>query len=846
MNVKKIKAKDIKRCQFFNPVRQMGSWLKRIIIPQWLGKMKIGLKLTLGFIIVALIAGIIGLVGIFNINRINRASHAIYTEDVIVLGPLHKITNDLLKARINLVLHITDSKDKFRYEYAIKNAQMNIDQQLKNLKKTNGNNDLIEQLNSLQNAIVSYWKENAAIIELSNKNETAAALERMNQKLNTLASLIDSIIDSLFTMSDTKANLKTETNYTTAMQTIWFMLALAVIGILAALGLGTAISRSISRPMRQLTTAAEQLAAGDVNVTITAVNAKNEIAILTNAFVKMAGSIRKQAEAVAKIAAGDLNVAVEVKSENDLLAKSLTVEAATLKELIAETGKLTAAASQGQLDVRGDADKFSGEYRRLVSGFNHTLDAFTAPLTEAGMVLGKMAINDYTVAMGGNYQGLLNEFANQINLVQQHLLDVQDIFTRVAQGDISRLEEYRTKGKQSDNDQLVPATIMMMQAIQDLIAETGVVATAAARGELQVRGDSSKLTGKYQEIVVGVNNVLDQMSQPIAEALTILEEMAEGNLDRTMDGHYQGDYARIQDALNGTLMSTNLILGEINQAADQVAIASRELSIGSQALSQGASEQAATIEQLSAAVETIDRQIKQNAAQAGQTAELANNTKQSASHGNGQMQEMLAAMQQIDAAGGSIAKIIKVIDEIAFQTNILALNAAIEAARAGQYGKGFAVVAEEVRNLAGRSARAAKETAELIESSIKKTADGTQIANQTAVSLHQIVLDVTKSVDLVGGIAVASNEQAVGIDQINQGINQVAQVTQTNTATAEESAASSEELLKQAEKLRQMVGRFRLKDSAERLRDDQSPLGQGKRQRTLEKDNISTNSFGKY
>jgi methyl-accepting chemotaxis protein len=200
--------------------------------------------------------------------------------------------------------------------------------------------------------------------------------------------------------------------------------------------------------------------------------------------------------------------------------------------------------------------------------------------------------------------------------------------------------------------------------------------------------------------------------------------------------------------------------------------------------------------------------------QAAQIAGLANNTKQSAGQGNEQMQEMLAAMQQIDDAGASIAKIIKVIDEIAFQTNILALNAAIEAARAGQYGKGFAVVAEEVRNLAGRSARAAKETAALIETSISKTADGTEIANRTAASLHQIVLDVTAAVDMMNGIAIAFNEQAVEINQINQGINQVAQVTQTNTATAEESAASSEELLHQAEQLRLMVGGFRLKDSA--------------------------------
>jgi methyl-accepting chemotaxis protein len=258
------------------------------------------------------------------------------------------------------------------------------------------------------------------------------------------------------------------------------------------------------------------------------------------------------------------------------------------------------------------------------------------------------------------------------------------------------------------------------------------------------------------------------------------------------------------------VQSFNLILGEINRAADQVASASRELSHGSETVAQGAAAQAATVEELSASVAALAGQIKQNAVQANQTAQLAENTRESAGRGNAQMREMLAAMQLINEAAYGIAKIIKVIDEIAFQTNILALNAAIEAARAGVAGKGFAVVAEEVRSLAGRSAAAAKETAALIESSIQKTADGTEIANQTAAALDQMAADVSQAVDLVAGIAIASNEQATSITQINRGIDQVAAVTQNTTATSEESASASETLLGQAEELQRLVGRFRL------------------------------------
>jgi methyl-accepting chemotaxis protein len=227
-------------------------------------------------------------------------------------------------------------------------------------------------------------------------------------------------------------------------------------------------------------------------------------------------------------------------------------------------------------------------------------------------------------------------------------------------------------------------------------------------------------------------------------------------------------------------------------------------------LSQGSTEQASSIEEITASMTQVSAQTKQNAANANQANQLALAAKENAVEGNGQMQGMVKAMAEINDSSSNISKIIKVIDEIAFQTNILALNAAVEAARAGQHGKGFAVVAEEVRNLAARSANAAKETTEMIENSIRKVEAGTEIANNTAVALNKIVDGVAKAAELVGDIASASNEQATGIAQINQAISQVAQVVQTNSATAEESAAASEELSSQAELLKNAVNRFRL------------------------------------
>lgn len=289
------------------------------------------------------------------------------------------------------------------------------------------------------------------------------------------------------------------------------------------------------------------------------------------------------------------------------------------------------------------------------------------------------------------------------------------------------------------------------------------------------------------------------------------ERIAAGDL--TVEVGVKSENDLLGTKLFEMVRNNNEVLSNIASAAEQVAGGSKQVSDSSIVLSQGATEQASSIEELTASLEEISSQTKLNAENANQANLLADEAKSSAVQGNNQMQEMLKAMEEINESSSNISKIIKVIDDIAFQTNILALNAAVEAARAGQHGKGFAVVAEEVRNLAARSANAAKETTDMIEGSIKKVEGGTRIARDTAEALNKIVNGIQKVSSLVNGIAVASNEQATGIAQVNQGVMQVSQVVQSNSATSEESAAASEELSSQAALLKEMVGKFKLRQN---------------------------------
>ncbi len=347
--------------------------------------------------------------------------------------------------------------------------------------------------------------------------------------------------------------------------------------------------------------------------------------------------------------------------------------------------------------------------------------------------------------------------------------------------------------------------IRISRAIASPLKQTVAMIDAMEHGHL-----TQRLNLDRQDEIGQLSATMDRFADSLqAEVVQPLTSLAAGNLNFAVTPHDDQDMLR--NALKKLGEDLNSVISEVQLAGQQIDSGSNQVSDSSQALSQGATEQASALEEINSSLLEVSDQTRRNADDANEASKMNIQVQKDAQQGNEKMQQLNAAMVDITASSHSISKIIKVIDEIAFQTNLLALNAAVEAARAGQHGKGFAVVAEEVRNLAARSAKAAQETAELIESSVAKATAGSQIAQSTADSLDKIVDSVAKASTLAAEIATASNAQAQGISQISIGVSQIDDVTQQNTAVAEQTAAAAEELRSQANILQQLLHRFQLR-----------------------------------
>ena len=640
------------------------------------------------------------------------------------------------------------------------------------------------------------------------------------------------------------------------------------------------IRRSITKPLNTLMNASNQLAVGDTNVSIIQ-KSQDEIGQLMGAFGRMVQNIEQQSDNLRKIALGDLSVDIIEKSENDVLAKSMSVVVDNLNNLNQEVTDLTKAITAGELSKKADSSQLKGSYKEFVDGINDIQDSFINVLDsiETSIVIVDDEYNlkfansssyegkheDRESVIGKKYNEVFN--ANrELNQFEQCIKENRKQTFEEADNESESFYQI-DMSPYNDKEDNIRGVIEVKTDISELKQAEEVVQkqlnyqkneidkvidnlNSLAQGNLDIETfveESDKDTQAIAENFILLNSSLTESTQTmklmIDEASEFLFRMSNKDFSEKIERDYVGDFTKLKDSINHIVDQFNVILSEINTAADQVEAGAEQVASSSQNLSQGASEQASSVEEIGATVTEVADQTNENAKNADKANELSLRAKEGAQIGNDQMQSMLLSMNDIKDSSENIANIIKVIEEIAFQTNILALNAAVEAARAGEHGKGFAVVAEEVRNLAARSAKAAKETTDLIDNSINKVEDGYQIANDTAIALNKIVNAVSDAVDIVGLIADASNNQATAISEINRGIEQISEATQNNTATAEESASTSEEMAGQAQILKGLVESFKLVNDSIETKKDKNNL---KKIETEFQEISLDEGFGKY
>ncbi len=448
------------------------------------------------------------------------------------------------------------------------------------------------------------------------------------------------------------------------------------------------------------------------------------------------------------------------------LARSLGQVSAAVAAAVVEIQGVARAAKAGQLGERARVDSFAGAYKELVAGANGIIDPIQSPIETTARYLTSIANGEIPEKVTKEVQGVIDELKQSLN----RLLDI----------------------------------------MSGLAREAGEIGFGLNHGVLDRRADTRTFTGSWRDLMDGLNAGLDAMYEPTTRMTDVLRKAAQGDYTIRMVGEWPGLYGEMKDSCNTVIDAMDRAMGQVVTSADEVTSAAEQISSGSQALAQATSQQASTLEEVASSLQELNSMAEQSAASAREARVLTEGARGGADQGVDSMRRLSSAVEKIKASSDATAKIVKTIDEIAFQTNLLALNAAVEAARAGDAGKGFAVVAEEVRNLAMRSAEAAKTTTQLIEESVERAVDGVSLNAEVVANLEEIQRQVAEVTGVMEEIAAGADQQSQGVAQIATAVEQMNRGTQQTAANAEESSSASEELTAQASELRVLVGNYRI------------------------------------
>ena len=632
----------------------------------------------------------------------------------------------------------------------------------------------LDNLTDLENLVNNYMDNivNPTIAAAkANDAETVASLGQAGSPI--ISQMMD--INS-WMISSARDSIENATTYmnSTASNITLVMIIVAVSGVIIGLVIAMVLSNSISKPIHRAALTLSSVAQGDLNVNLDRENSsKDEIGELTR----------------------DVIVLVDV-----------------IREIVQDYREIYQKYNvQGKMNARLDASKYKNSFREMVESVNTILSSDVENLMEMKSILSKISNGDFNVIvkdLPGDHMIFTQTYRDVLANLKNVSFEVETMIDAAAvKGDLSfKIDETKYSG---DWRKIMKGLNSVCQAVNAPIVDIRNAIAILKTGKFNV-SINGNYAGAFLSIKNDFNGYINELSQYIQEIDACLGAVASGNLNRTISMYFEGDFDKIKQSVN--LISTTLhkTMTEINSASENVLSGSKHIATSAIDLANGAQTQASSVQELNATIDTISQQTKDNADHATNANKLSAKSTVNAKDGNEAMKHMLDAMSQIKDSSHNISKIIKVIQDIAFQTNLLSLNAAVEAARAGEHGKGFAVVAEEVRNLAGRSQEAAVETNNLISDSIDRVESGSSIAQSTSDSLDTIVKNVSEVSEIIDNISHASKEQAEAIEQVSIGLNQISIIVQSNSAISQEAAAASEELNSQAELLKDMVSFFKL------------------------------------
>jgi len=711
----------------------------------------------------------IGLYGLYGISKANEAARTIYEDRLVALEQMTHIDRLILANRLAIaVSQITPSPEFIRAQ--TEKVDKNIEQITEIWKAymatylTPEEKELADKFSEdRKKFVLEGLKPAVAALRAGNIKETT---QIVTQKIRPLYKPVGEEVNSLIKLQSDVAKEEYNAAQSRYVTIRAISIAVIVLGVLLAAAVGFALIRAIVGPLEAIVGHFGRISEG---------NYQNKIDISRNDEL---GKVMQALQSMQVKLGFDLNESKRVADE--ALRIKIGLDNATTNVMIADTTGTIIYANRAVIEMfkhaineirkvfpTFDPDKFIGQ---SVDVF-HKNPAHQQQMLKTLNTTHRTSIKIGTRTFNLAANPVINSAGERLGICVEWL-------------DIT-------------------AELAVQEEINALI-------NASAAGDLTKRVALEDKQGFMKKLGEGMNELLEVLASAMGDVARALDAMAKGDLTVAIDKEYQGTFGKLKEDINATVKKLTEVVGSIKESADLIKTASTEISMGNTNLSQRTQEQASALEETASSMEEMTSTVKQNADNAKQANQLVTGARTQAQQGGEVVAKAIGAMGAISDSSKKIADIISVIDEIAFQTNLLALNAAVEAARAGEQGRGFAVVATEVRNLAQRSAEAAKEIKDLINDSVDKVKTGSELVDSSGQVLSEIVNSVKKISDIVAEITAASQEQATGIEQVNKAVMQMDEMTQQNAALVEEAAAASKSMEEQAVHLSDQVMFFTL------------------------------------